>query len=306
MHLIDDKIFTFFKTKEDVEKFRNEIDRLCEERINYIEKCRLADEVSKKSFGYIKESFESISPELFKNHEGRRVMADYVRKIWESKNLSSLHTLYESLRKAGTETDMDSYISGICSAKWTIDKGAVAEDVKDLGRILAEGLLMIDGPVRLPEEKTDVDNALMYIAENRRNMKNVTEYSNAIKILKENVSERKSSTVDFNNSSVNLDDIAESLIKEFNLRYSGRLSDEEIKILKEVSASDNREKVFNKYKDMCSGRINEAKQEFEKKGDKESSDRLTVVMEQINNKPFVLDTVGDDICSLVELSKIFD
>lgn len=305
-NMIDNKIFALFKTRKEVEDFRDEFNRLCEERINFIEKCRLADDVSRKSFGYIKESFETISPELFNTSMGKTVMNDYVRMIRENKNLSSLHTLYESLRKAGTDTDIESYIHGVSDAEWDIDPKTLEEDVRSLGRILAKGLLLIEGPVNLPEEKAEVDDALMFIAENKRTSKNITEYSNAIKVLKEDISNRKGEIIRNSKKNVNLDGLAESLIKEFNLKYSGQLSDEEIKILKEVSGSDNKEEVFNKYKDMCSNRINEAKQEFEKKGDRESSERLTTVMEQITNKPFVLDTVGEDICSLVELSRIFD
>ena len=68
----------------------------------------------------------------------------------------------------------------------------------------------------------------------------------------------------------------------------------------------NVETFFNKYKEACKSKITEAKKDFESKGDKASSDRLGVVLEQIASKNYVLDTVGEDICSLIELSNIFE
>ena len=50
--------------------------------------------------------------------------------------------------------------------------------------------------------------------------------------------------------------------------------------------------------------INEAKRSFESKGDKMSSDRLATVMEQVNSKEYNPDTVGDDICSLIQLTNV--
>ena len=90
------------------------------------------------------------------------------------------------------------------------------------------------------------------------------------------------------------------------MKYSDKLTIEEANALREISSSGDRESVFNKYKEVCAAKITEAKKSFEGKGDKASSDRLGVVLEQISSKSFVLDTVGTDICSFIELSNIFD
>jgi hypothetical protein len=100
--------------------------------------------------------------------------------------------------------------------------------------------------------------------------------------------------------------MAQNLIREFNLKYTDKLTVEEANVLKEISSSDNRESVFNKYKEVCTTKITEAKKNFEANGDKASSDRLGAVLEQISNKNFTLETVGSDICSLIELSNIFE
>ena len=57
---------------------------------------------------------------------------------------------------------------------------------------------------------------------------------------------------------------------------------------------------------MCAESISKARVAFEKNGDANSMNRLTSVLEQVNNKKFSLDTVGEDICNLIELSNIFE
>ena len=84
------------------------------------------------------------------------------------------------------------------------------------------------------------------------------------------------------------------------------MNEEEAKVLKEIASSENREEVFNRYKALCVENISNAKNGFDEKGDTNSSKRLSSVLEQVNGKKFSLDTVGEDICNLMELSNIFE
>jgi hypothetical protein len=190
--------------------------------------------------------------------------------------------------------------------EWGVNPSTIKEDTKKLGRILSEAYLLVgeDAKNLIPEENVSLSKAINFIAESKRGNRNISEYSDAAKIIKEHIKNKDSKKNVF--ESVNLDELAASLIKEFNAKYDGKLNSEEIAILKEVSCSENREEVFNKYKNACAEKITEAKKKFEANGDKSSSDRLGVVLEQISNKTFVLDTVGSDICSLIELSNIFE
>ena len=100
--------------------------------------------------------------------------------------------------------------------------------------------------------------------------------------------------------------MATELLEAFNKKYSETLNEEEAKVLKEIASSENREEIFNKYKSLCVENISKAKCNFDENGDSNSSKRLTSVLEQVNNKKFSLDTVGEDICNLIELSNIFE
>jgi hypothetical protein len=202
--------------------------------------------------------------------------------------------------------DIEFFVNNIANADWNVDSSTLKEDTYKLGRVLTEAYLFLgkDADSMLPKENKSLSMAVEYIAENKKTAKNIAEYSNAVKVIKENVASNKNSKNMF--ESVDLGETTENLLKEFNAKYADKLSAEEINILKEISSSQNKETIFNKYKEVCATKITEAKKSFEDKGDKASSDRLGVVLEQISNKSFSLDTVGSDICSLIELSNIFE
>ena len=293
------------KTINGVEELRKKVNEACDERVKFINNCSKADELSKKSFGYLKETFETLSPVLFESNEGKRIINKYTKTIRGSKNLSSLHSLYESIRKAGKDTDADFFVNSITESFLCLDKKSLNEDKKKLGRVIAEAYLYAskNEDVTLPAEKEELNNAVKFISENKKTAKNLAEYSDAVKVIKETIlkNDVKRTTA----SSKNLDEIAESLIKEFNEKYSGKLTPEEINLIREVSKSSDKEELFNQYKESCQAKISEAKENFVKNGDNESAKRLSVVLEQISGKAFSTETINEDILALVNLSKIF-
>lgn len=302
----DNNIINTFKTIKEVEDYRNMVNEMCDKRHEFIILCEEADCISKKSFNYIKESFEALSPMLFKTTEGKKLINKYTKLIRESKNLSSLHTINENIRKAGKDTDVDYFVSTLTSVNWNVNPDTVKEDTNKLGRILAEAYLLIGKEAKdmLPSENLTLSNAISFIAESNKNSKNISNFSDASKIIKEHIKTNGENKNMF--ESKNLDELAKNLINEFNAKYSNEFSDEEISVLKEVSCSNNREDVFIKYKTNCINKIIEAKHNFESKGDKTSSERLNTILEQVSNKYFALESVGSDICSLIQLTKIFE
>ena len=293
-------------TIQEVESYRNTINEMCDKRHKFIVLCEEAKELSTKSFGFIKESFEALSPILFKSSEGKKLMNKYTKMIKENKNLSSLHTINENIRKAGSETDIDFFVNSLMVVEWGVNPSTLKEDTKKLGRVLSEAYLLVGEEAKslIPNENVSLSNAVNFIAESKKGTKNISEYSDAARIIKEHIKSKDAKKNVF--ESVDLDTLAKRLVEDFNVKYSDKLTIEEANALREISSSKDRESVFNKYKEVCKSKITEAKKNFESKGDKASSDRLGVVLEQIASKSYVLDTVGADICSLIELSNIFE
>lgn len=295
-----------FKTIEEVENYRKEINEACDKRADFITLCEKADKLSHKPFGYIKDCFEAIAPELFKSKEGKKIMSNYSKTIRENKNLSALHNLYENIRKSGKDMDIDFFANNIANTNWNVDKKTLSEDTLKVGRILAEGYLHLGKSAEdlFPSENIVLESAVSYIAENKKTNKNIAEYSNAIKVIKENISSKESEENVF--ESTDLDALAKSLLQEFNKKYSSELTEEEANALREVSSSENKEDVFNKYKNACQSKLSESKKDFEEKGDKSSSERMTAILEQVSNKTYSLENLGNDICGFIELKSIFE
>jgi hypothetical protein len=290
-------------TLKEVEEYRKKINEACDERASYINRCIEANDLSKKSFVYLKEAFEAIAPELYKTSQGKKVIKKYTNTIRENKNLSGIHSLCENVRKANKDSDVNFLINEISSKSWIENRKTLKEDVATIGRIVAEGYLLAGSKENLPKENQAFVSSLTFIAENKKTNKNIAEFSDAIKIIREHIENAEPKKNVFEN--VNLDKVVEELLEEFNKKYSDSLNEEELKALKEISESEDREAVFENYKKQCINKINEAKAEFSANGDTASSERLSSVLEQVSNKKYTLDTIGSDICNLIELTNIF-
>ena len=293
------------KTIAEVEEYRRMMNEECDKRAEFISACIKANELSNKPFRYIKESFEAISPELFKTKEGKRIMNKYTNTIKSDKNLSALHSLCENIRKAGSDSDIDFFVNGIASENWGVDKKTVNESCKKLGLVLAEGYILVSSKsnVVLPEENNRLSSAIYYIAENKKSTKNIAEYSNAVKAIRESVESNK--TTNKLSEGKSIDEIATSLMDEFNKKYSSQLTNGEIDALKELSENSDREKVFEKYKEACTTKLSEAKKGFENEGNDAAIEKISSIMEQISNKTYSVDTVGNDVCGMIKLTNIF-
>jgi len=295
-----------FNTIKEVEDYRHKINEECDSRISFINLVKRANDLSNKNFGYIKECFESLSPELFNMQDGKNVLKKYINLVNSNKNLSTYQTICEGIRKSGKNTDIDFFLKKLSEKEVDIDKSTLKEDVKALGMVLAEGYLMVGEKANglIPSENQKLYSAIDYIAENKYSLNNISEYSDAIKVIRENIENNETSKNVFEQK--DLDTLANELLEQFNKKYSETLNEEETKVLKEIASSENREQIFNRYKSLCAENIEKAKIMFETKGDKASSDRLSTVLEQVNNKKYSLDTIGEDICNLIELSNIFE
>ena len=124
-----------------------------------------------------------------------------------------------------------------------------------------------------------------------------------MKIIRENV--EKNEKVGNVFESKDLEKLAAELVEEFNMKYSSQLNNGEVEALREVSNSVDRESVFEKYKKICVDKLSEAKENFIKENNTAASDKLNSIMEQISSKTYSVETVGNDICGMIELTNIF-
>lgn len=291
------------KTQSELEKFKNDINEAINKRSDFITLCEIANNASLKSFGYIKESFEDIAPLLFKSNEGKNIVKKYIKTIKENKNLSKLHQLYENIRKANKEIDVDFFINNITNVEWGVNKNTLKEDTKKIGRILAEGILKIGNKdIILKNNNSKLDNAIEFIAENKKNKNNISKYSNAASIIREHIANNPIINV-FEED--NLDSYASNLLESFNEKYANELNTEEISILKEIKSSSNKEELFNKFKNECIEKLKNAEKNFSNNGENLEKEKVSEILEKINSKTFVIENITKDICGFAEIIKLF-
>ena len=293
------------KTQTELNEYKTKINEAFEKRAEFIYLCEVAKNASQKSFGYIKEAFENISPLLFNIKGGRKMISKYVSTIKENKNLSTLHTLFENVRKVNGDTDVDYFINNTMASNWNLDKNTLNEDVNKIGKILAEGILTIGkDAVELINinENTRLNNALIFIAENRQNNKNISKFSDATKIIREHIANNPKTNVF---DKVDLDTYVNNLLEAFNKKYTSDLTEDDWKILKEVDLKGDKERLFNSFKENCLSKLTEMKEKYNQEGNNEDSQRLSSVIEKINKKSFVAENITTDICGFAEITKIF-
>lgn len=287
-----------YNTISEVETFRKMVNEACDSRVKYINSCVNAAGLGEKSFGFIKECFENLSERLYKTKEGKKIINRYINTIKENKGLTGLYSIYESLRKMGNDSDVDYFINSL-SESVKIENVSDAS-LKKLGNLLSEAYILLgesaDGMI--PIENKALDNAIEYVAENKKGMKNLAEYSNAVKIIRESIENKTNANMFRVNESIN---DAEKLIMAFNNKYSGELNNDEKAMIKKLSESDDKESVFKQYKDDCINRLSEVKKGC---GEKES-ERMDEIMSKVNDKQFCNETVESDICNLIEITKMF-
>lgn len=266
-----------FSVKE-LTEYKNKINEAIDNRIEYLNRLKTAEGFSNKSFGFIKESFEMISPELFKTKKGKEIINSYISLIKENRNLYILHSIYESFRKID-KNSIDFFADSLLEndEKITSDYD---KDVKRLSRVLSEGFLMTKvKESSLPIEKEETNTALLYLASNSKNLNNISEINEAIRTLKTNEDNVKTSM--------------DEEIKKFNEKYSKQLTEEELELI----TKENRKEIFEYYKNKCSLKLDECIR-IEKKENKLA---LMEIKDKITKKEFDNDSFINDIANIMDI-----
>ena len=294
------------KTLDELYNYKKKVNEDFDKREKFIKDCMKLNELSNDSFYAIKESFEYIAPKLFKTKEGQNILRKYQQTVSNSSNLSSLYSLYESIRKANKNTDIEFFVNSICNENWIVDKKETQNDLEKLGKILSEGCLMVGEIPEMKKENKQLVASIKFLVENKKNKKNIAEYSDAVKILKEHILKQEGS-LNINESVNNIDNYVETLISNFNSKYSSEdLSSSEMKMIGTILASSKQDELFEEHKNKCISKLNEVKTSFDSNGDKESANKITNIIEQINQKTYNKKNICEDILSFNKLSQIFD
>lgn len=287
-----------------LKQLQKELNESIDNRLSEIKINEFSKHLSESSFGYIKNCFEEFTPFLFESKDGRKLMNSYISTIKNSKNLSTLHTVYESIRRTGKDTDVEYFVNSLVNTEKEIDNKTLKEDIKKLGSILGSAYKLVNEQIEnLPEENVNLNKSIEYIVENKMSTKNLPEFGLSIKYIKEDIGTREHS-INFNEEK-NVDKMFDSLVESFNEKYTDELNEDEIKIVNEILTADNSEEVFKKYVNECLNKIEEKKTYFNSINDFDSSKRLGDVYEQISKKKYAKETLSEDINNILEITELF-
>jgi hypothetical protein len=273
---------TKVQSVEELNMLKESLDKTYEKCLKSLEVKNFAKSVSGKNFGYIKEAFEGLSPELFKTKKGRGIINKYVNCIKESKELSKMHALYESFRKVSDITDVDSYVTEAVNIMGKISGNALEESSRKLGAILEEACVALGKKdIDVDSRATTLNEAVEFVATHKKTIKNLPRYTTAVNIIKESIKDRDAKPVE-------------------ESKQAG-INESETKIVADIEGASTKPECFEKYKKDCIEKLREGIKAFKSCGDEMSSDRLGVILEKVERKRFNEETVADDVLNFAKI-----
>lgn len=289
------------KTVNEANNFKNEINKIINEQIEQIKTDTFISSFKDRNFGYIKENFENLSEELFKTKKGRATINKYIKCIKESKDLTKMHQMYECVRKADKDGDVNAYLNEAVSLIGNINKDAYSKSLSKLAGIFSDAYRQLCENNIVLNNNAPFYDSVEFIMFNRKTPKNLAEYNSRLSTVKKHILEGAGYEI---KESKNVDELTDNLMEDFNTKYSQLLDNDVVTLVKEVFSNDDKENIFNKYKEQCINKLNETKRSFEKTGDNDSSERINTIIERIDKKVYNPDTVNNDLYNLIEISSI--
>ena len=289
------------KTVNEANNFKNEINKIINEQIEQIITDTFISSFKDRNFGYIKENFENLSEELFKTKKGRATINKYIKCIKESKDLTKMHQMYECIRKADKDGDVNAYLNEAVSLIGNINKDTYSKSLSKLAGIFSDAYRQLCEKNIVLNNNTPFYDSVEFIMFNRKTPKNLAEYNSRLSTVKKHILEGAGYKI---KESKNVDELTDNLMEDFNAKYSQLLDNDVVMLVKEVFSNDDKENIFNKYKEQCINKLNETKRGFEKTGDNDSLERINTIIERIDKKVYNPDTVNNDLYNLIEISSI--
>ena len=159
-------------------KTLKEIKAICDSQIVNLISEEKAKALSEKPFGFIKESFENISGDLYEN-KGQKYLQRYVKCIKENEDLSKVHAFYECVRKADKNGDITAYLNEAISLIGQPNKANYKTGLKKLGGVFCEVYKKYEDVAEksLSTHKDELDESMEYVIFNKKTPKNLAEYN---------------------------------------------------------------------------------------------------------------------------------
>lgn len=273
------------------EKFHQEMEDAYE---RYREAANFEDSTMDSNFASLNMALESALPKLFVKN--KKAVKECIGLIKEDKNLLTQFKFCNALKKFDCDTDAKDYVN---ESLELVSKDIDRKTLKESNMKLAK--LMIKYGIRPEEELNESDinfaNSCDYLLGHKKNLTNLTEFTNNAKVVGDYIVEHKKEQ----RSKINVLAMAEQVEKKLNsLNESEQALVRDIMIVNNPLAEQKRENLFNKIKNECIEKINKMISE----NDGDEKERLLNLKETILLKEYDKNNIVGDIAKLLEIGAV--
>lgn len=292
-----------FKDKETFKKLQESLMDVMNNRYNELCLNELKENLTSAPLYTTKHIFESISKDFYNTPKGKKILKEYVDTIKKNNSLRKAFIIFENMNKPQSVLSPDLFVNENLSFMQEIKPSEYKAGLKKINNIIRESIELAalnteELEELIKESETDEAEAIDYLINNRKTLKNIAEYTNKVSTLTESVKNKRIfKSEDALSESLNISD----LLKMINESVSG-LGKEEANAVKDLtlislSGKDGKE-IYETYKNKCKDILEEAVKNEEAL---ETRSRFQRMLGQINERNYNKSTLNEDVLNFARL-----
>ena len=292
-----------FKDKETFKKLQESLMDVMNNRYNELCLNELKENLTSAPLYTTKHIFESISKDFYNTPKGKKILKEYVDTIKKNNSLRKAFIIFENMNKPQSVLSPDLFVNENLSFMQEIKLSEYKAGLKKINNIIRESIELAalnteELEELIKESETDEAEAIDYLINNRKTLKNITEYTNKVSTLTESVKNKRiCKSEDALSESLNISD----LLNMINESISG-LGKEEANAVKDLtlislSGKDGKE-IYETYKNKCKDILEEAVKNEEAL---ETRSRFQRMLGQINERNYNKSTLNEDVLNFARL-----
>ena len=285
-----------FKDKETFKKLQESLMDVMNNRYNELCLNELKENLTSAPLYTTKHIFESISKDFYNTPKGKKILKEYVDTIKKNNSLRKAFIIFENMNKPQSVLSPDLFVNENLSFMQEIKLSEYKAGLKKINNIIRESIELAalnteELEELIKESETDEAEAIDYLINNRKTLKNIAEYTNKVSTLTESVKNKRIfKSEDALSESLNISD----LLNMINESISG-LGKEEANAVKDLtlislSGKDGKE-IYETYKNKCKDILEEAVKNEEAL---ETRSRFQRMLGQINERNYNKSTLNED------------
>lgn len=286
----------------DLQKLQESINTILEARISNAKREEIIESFNKLPLGSLCDIFSSVVEKIFESADGKKAIAKYVKTVRENADLRNAFSIYHITSSPKHVNNVPLFISETLSICGDINKKTLNEGKKELSKVVAEavrvaGLSREEIENAISENKT-VNEAIEYLAGNKKTAKNIYEYVKSVEAITEHVA-----------NVLPEEDVLEEgqTVKSLSESLASTISESELEpwenetvwdIVSTKLSQGSKSGLFESYKKKCLDVMDTILESQENVAEKS---RISAMRTQLESKNYSEDSFTEDIFNLSKL-----